>query len=108
MLVALGVGAVALLMFLSPHDALIMALLLAFAGGLTAYSAQVLAAGVLDDIESVRDGVRAVGDGRRDVEIHTDADDEIARAGGGRQPDGRPAGGARGRTRRRGDAPGAT
>ena len=77
-LVALGVGAVALLMFLSPHDAFIMALLLAFAGGLTAYSAHVLAAGVLEDIEAVRDGVRAVGDGRRDVEIRTKADDEIA------------------------------
>ncbi len=77
-LVALGVGAVALLMFLSAHDAFIMGLLLVFAGGLTAYSALVLAGGVLDDIESVRDGVRAVGEGKRDVEIRTDANDEIA------------------------------
>ena len=77
-LVAVGVGAVALLMFLSAHDAFIMGLLLVFAGGLTAYSALVLAGGVLDDIESVRDGVRAVGEGKRDVEIRTDANDEIA------------------------------
>ncbi len=32
-LVTLGVGAVALLMFVSAHDALVMALLLVFAGG---------------------------------------------------------------------------
>jgi signal transduction histidine kinase len=77
-LVDLGVGVVALLMFLSAHDALVMGLLLAFAGALTAYSALVLAGGVLGDIEAVRDGVRAVGEGRRDVEIRTGADDEIA------------------------------
>jgi signal transduction histidine kinase len=55
-----------------------MGLLLVFAGALTAYSATVLARGVLDDIQSVRDGVVAVGEGRRDLEIHTRARDEIA------------------------------
>jgi signal transduction histidine kinase len=77
-LVVIGVGAVALLMFISGHDAVTMAVLLAFAGALTAYSIWVLSRGLMDDIQSVRDGLRAVGDGRRDVRITTGANDEIA------------------------------
>ena len=77
-LVTLGVGAIAVLMFVSAHDAFVMGLLLVFAGGLTAYSASVLAGGVMADIEAVRDGVRAVGEGRRDLEIRTDGRDELA------------------------------
>jgi signal transduction histidine kinase len=76
-LVTLGIGGVALLMFVSPHDAFTMALLLVFAGGLTACSASVLGRGVMRDVEAVRDGVRAVGEGRRDVRIETEADDEL-------------------------------
>ena len=77
-LVTLGVGAIALLMFLSPHDAFTMILLLLFAGVLSACSASLLAGGVLDDIESVRDGLAAVGEGRREIEITTTAHDELA------------------------------
>jgi signal transduction histidine kinase len=77
-LVTLGVGAVALLMFISGHDALTMAVLLVFAGGLTTYSIWTLSRGVMDDIESVRDGLRAVGDGHRDMRIQTGGGDEIA------------------------------
>jgi signal transduction histidine kinase len=77
-LVTLGVGAVALLMFISGHDAFTMAVLLIFAGGLTTYSIWALSRGVMDDIESVRDGLRAVGDDRRDVRIRTGGGDEIA------------------------------
>jgi signal transduction histidine kinase len=77
-LVTLGVAAVAVLMFISGHDAFTMALLLAFAGGLTAYSIWALSRGVMDDIQAVRDGLRAVGEGRRDIRITTGARDEIA------------------------------
>ena len=77
-LLALGVGAVALLMFLSPHDALTMGVLLGFAGGLAAYAVSVLSRGVMADIHSIRDGLRAVGDGRRDVTIRTGGRDELA------------------------------
>ena len=77
-LVTLGVAAVALLMFISGHDAFTMAVLLVFAGGLTTYSIWALSRGVMDDIESVRDGLRAVGDGRRDIRIRTGGRDEIA------------------------------
>jgi signal transduction histidine kinase len=77
-LVTLGVGAVGLLMFVSPHDALLMALLLLFAGGLTAYAVLSLSRGALGDVHAVRDGLRAVGDGRRDASIRTGARDELA------------------------------
>ncbi len=80
--VTVGVGAVAVAMFLSPHDALVMAILLIFAGGLNAYAAWVLARGVLRDVEAVRDGVRAVGDGERELRIHTGARDELAELAG--------------------------
>jgi signal transduction histidine kinase len=56
-LVTLGVGGVALLMFISPHDALMMALLLLLAGGLTAYSSWLLSRDVIaerDAAESAR------------------------------------------------------
>jgi signal transduction histidine kinase len=74
----MGVAAIALLMFISPHDALVMAVLLLFAGALGAYSVWALAGGALDDIRAVRDGLREVGRGRRDVEIGTGARDELA------------------------------
>ena len=75
----IAVGAIALAMFISPHDALLMVVLLGFAGMLTAYSAHVLASGVLRDIEAVRDGLRAVGGGGRghDVAFTTEARDEV-------------------------------
>ncbi len=74
----LGVGAIGALMFISAHDAFTLGVLLAFAALLTAYSAAVLARGVMRDIETVRDGVRAMGEGRRDVPIVTEARDEVA------------------------------
>jgi len=81
-LVTIGVGGVALLMFISAHDALIMALLLVYAGALTCYSLSVMSRGVIADIATVRDAVRAAGMGRRDLEIHTGASDEIAELAG--------------------------
>jgi hypothetical protein len=65
-LVLAGVGVVASLMFVSAHDAVLMAVLLVFAGLLAAYSASLLARGVIEDIRRVRDGLTAVGRGERD------------------------------------------
>jgi signal transduction histidine kinase len=56
-LVTLGVFAVALLMFISGHDAVVMTMLLLLAGGLTAYSTWVLSRDVIaqrDAAESAR------------------------------------------------------
>jgi signal transduction histidine kinase len=81
-LVTLGVGAVALLMFISAHDAFIMGLLLVYAGALTAYSLSVMSHGVIADIATVRNAVRAAGAGRRDIKIEVEAGDEIAELAG--------------------------
>ena len=74
----LGVVVIALLMFLSPHDALVMVVLLLFSGGLAAFSVWALAQSALADVAAVRDGLRAVGHGRRDVTIATNGRDELA------------------------------
>ena len=74
----LGVVVIALLMFLSPHDALVMIVLLLFAGGLAIHSVRALAQGALADVQTVRDGLRAVGQGRRSITIQTDGNDELA------------------------------
>jgi len=65
-------------MFVSAHDAFTMSVLLVFAGGLTGYAVSVMGRSVMHDIEAVGEGVRAVGEGRRDLSIETAGDDEIA------------------------------
>ncbi len=77
-LTVVGAAAIALLMFVSAHDAFTMSVLLVFAGALTAYAVSVLARSVMHDVEAVGAGVRAVGEGSRELTIHTGADDEIA------------------------------
>jgi signal transduction histidine kinase len=77
-----GVVVIALAMFLSPHDALVMVVLLAFSGGLAAYSVWALAQGPLADVRSIGDGLRAVGEGRRDVAIETRGCDELSQLAG--------------------------
>ncbi len=76
-LVALA-AAFAALMFVSPHDALMVAVVACFAGAVAARAAQLFAGGVLSDVEAVRDGLRAIGQGERDVRVRTGACDELA------------------------------
>jgi signal transduction histidine kinase len=74
-----GVGAVALLMFVSLDDAYLLATLLAFAGALATYSAWLLTRGIKDDVENIRDVLVAVGDGKRgEISIETGGRDAIA------------------------------
>lgn len=77
-LVLVGVGAVAAAMFISAHDAFLMALLLLFAGAVAAWAASLVAGEVMRDIRSLRDVVVAIGEGRRDVQAQTGAYDELA------------------------------
>jgi signal transduction histidine kinase len=77
-LVLLGVGGVAVLMLISPEDAFLLATLLAFACALAVYSSWLLTRGIRDDIETVRDALRAVGDGEAPMSIATGGRDEIA------------------------------
>ena len=69
---------VAFFMFLSFHDALMMSVVVAFTGVMAVRAAQLMSAGVLRDVETVRDGLSAVGRGARDVDLRTAGHDEIA------------------------------
>ncbi len=75
-LVALVV--IGLLMVLSGHDVALVAAIVLAAGVLGAIVAKLIAGAILDDVESIRDGLGAVGAGERDVVIHTTARDELA------------------------------
>jgi signal transduction histidine kinase len=75
-LVALVV--VVLLMAVSGHDAKLVGLIVLAAGVLAAIAARLVAGSILRDVESIRDGLTAVGRGDRDVEIETAARDELA------------------------------
>ncbi len=77
----LSVAVFVVLMFVSARDALVIGLVLAFNGMIAVFAARLLAAGVLRDVEAIRDGLEAVGDGRRDVRIETGASDELAQLG---------------------------
>jgi signal transduction histidine kinase len=77
-LVLAGVGGVALLMFVSLHDAYLLGVLLGFACALAVYCSWLLTQGIRRDIETVRDVLVAVGDGERaPVPIETEGNDEI-------------------------------
>ena len=83
--VALAVGQLAIaivagawLMFVSAHDAIVVAVLAVFAGLVAARAAQLLAAGVMDDIEALGATLQAVGDGAREPAAATGSDDELA------------------------------
>jgi signal transduction histidine kinase len=75
-LVALVV--VVLLMVVSGHDATLVGLIVLGAGVLAAVAARLVAGAILQDVQSIRDGLTAVGRGERDVEIETAARDELA------------------------------
>jgi signal transduction histidine kinase len=75
-LVALVV--VSALMVLSDHGAVLVAAIVVAAGALAVLGARLVAAGIVHDVEAVRDGLRAVGQGERDVWIETGANDELA------------------------------
>ncbi len=74
-----GVGTVAELMFVSAHDAYLLATLLGIACALAVYSSWLISRGIRADIEAVRDALSSVGegDGRGDP-IETGGRDEIA------------------------------
>jgi signal transduction histidine kinase len=76
--VLVGLGVAAWLMFVSPHDALIVAVIAAFVAVIAVRATGLFAREVMDDVEAVRDGLAAVGAGDRDVVVHTGARDELA------------------------------
>jgi len=83
--VALAVGAVLIAvwlaaeeMFVSHHDALVVSAMTAVGGVVAVRGFQLLARGALRDVEALRDGLRAVGDGARDVRVRAGGRDELA------------------------------
>jgi signal transduction histidine kinase len=78
-LVLAGVGAAVLLMFVTLDHAYVIGALVLLAAGLAAYSTSLVAGAVKRDVESIRDRLRAVGEGSREpVSISADARDELA------------------------------
>jgi signal transduction histidine kinase len=76
--VLVTVVVIGLLMVLSGHDVVLIAAIVLAAGALAAVAAKLLAGGIIGDVESIRDGLEAVGAGERDVKISTAARDELA------------------------------
>jgi signal transduction histidine kinase len=70
--------AVSLLMILSDHVAVLVAAIVVVAGILAVIGARLVAGGILRDVEAIRDGLRAVGQGERNIRIETSARDELA------------------------------
>jgi signal transduction histidine kinase len=68
----------AALMFVSTHDAIFVVVLVVFAGLVAVRAAQLLAAGVMEDIDGLRATLRAVGEGVREPTAATASDDELA------------------------------
>ncbi|MGI8511284.1 MAG: sensor histidine kinase [Solirubrobacteraceae bacterium] len=66
------------LMFTANHDAVIIIALAAFAAVITARAVALFAAGVMRDVEQVRDGLAAVGSGDRSPVLRTEGQDELA------------------------------
>jgi signal transduction histidine kinase len=75
-LVALVVGDA--LMVLSTRGLALVAAIVAAAGVIAILAARGVAGGILRDVQALRDGLVAVGRGRRDVTIETSAHDELA------------------------------
>jgi len=68
----------ALLMFVSAEDAALTVVTVAFAGLIAIRAAQLLAGGVLADVERLRGGLAAFAAGERAVRIETGGRDELA------------------------------
>ncbi len=73
----LALVVLSLLMFVSGHDAAIVAVIVAFAGVVGVVAANQLAAAIIDDVQAIRDGLIAVGDGARELTIATRGRDEL-------------------------------
>ncbi len=75
---AVAVVLFATLMFVSPHDALFMALAAGYAGLIGLGAARLVARRALGDLDAVRRALAEVGDGARKLQITTHGGDELA------------------------------
>jgi len=73
----IAAAAFAGLMFVSPHDALLLSLVAVYGGVVGAAATRPVAEGVIGDIADVRDGLEAVASGQRDLRLSDGRRDEI-------------------------------
>ncbi len=76
--ILLALVVIGLLMVLSGHDVALVAAIVLAAGALGVAVSKLLASGILADVETIRDGLGAVGEGGRDVRIATAGSDELS------------------------------
>jgi signal transduction histidine kinase len=76
------VGLFVALMFVSSHDAFFTVLASAYCAALALWAGWVLSRRVLGDVQAIGAGLTAVGEGRRDVVVGVDGQDEVARLAG--------------------------
>jgi signal transduction histidine kinase len=76
------VGLFVELMFVSSHDAVFTVLATAYCAALALWAGWVLSRRMLGEVKAVGAGLAAVGEGRRDVVLAVDGDDELARLAG--------------------------
>jgi signal transduction histidine kinase len=74
----LAVVVAAIVMYVSNHDAWATIGIVAFAALLAGRAARLLSGGVLADVRAVRDGLRAVQRGSREVQVQADSSAELA------------------------------
>jgi signal transduction histidine kinase len=75
--VLIALGVVVALMVVSGHAGAVVAAIVVAAGALAVLAAKLVAGGILRDVESIRDGLSAVGRGERSVVIRTAVGDEL-------------------------------
>ena len=66
------------LMFVSAHDALLTAAIGVYGALLGLWATRLLSNRVMDDVDTLRAGLMAVGAGERDLRLHLGGDDELA------------------------------
>jgi signal transduction histidine kinase len=69
------------LMFVSPHDALLTASVAAYSALLGLWGGRVLSNRVMDDVDTLRSGLMAVGAGERELRLDLGGADELAQVG---------------------------
>jgi len=80
LLAAVAIGVV--VMFVSEHDAWMTIGIVAFAAIVAVRAAALLSQGVVTDVRGIRDGLREVQSGRRDVEVAAQASSELSELAG--------------------------
>ncbi|MBK5109922.1 MAG: HAMP domain-containing histidine kinase [Thermoleophilia bacterium] len=80
--ILVSVWVAAFAMFLSHHDAVVVTVMATVIGAVALRVGEIVSRGVMSDVESLRDGLEAVGAGSRDTVVEVGGDDELAELAG--------------------------